>query len=308
MARLTFRAEGVIPATLLAFNEDFSINEQETRRHLRHVGATRGISALTVNGHASEVHACAFDEQERLLAIAAEELGDRLPLVSGIYADGSHEAARIARMADRNGASAVLVLPPHTLGMGCGQRRPEMALAHFKTIAAATDLPIILFQYTGELAYPLPTLLRLFEEVPSIVAIKDWSDPQRHERHIRLFRDLPRKVNVLTTNSSWLLSSLVAGADGLLSGAGSVIADLQVALFEAIGSKDLAGAQALAQRIWHTSEVFYADPFGDMHNRMKEALVMLGRQSKAVVRPPLMKLDAEEIGRIRSALVAAGLL
>lgn len=306
MARQTFRAQGVIPATLLAFNDDFSINEAETRKHLRDVGGTRGISALTVNGHASEVHACAFDEQERLLAIACEELGDRLPLISGVYADGSHEAARLARMADRNGASALLVLPPHTLGMGCGQRRPEMALAHFKMIAAATDLPIIVFQYTGELAYPLQTLVRLVEEVPSIVAIKDWSDPQRHERHIRLLRELPRPINVLTTNSSWLLSSLVAGADGVLSGAGSVIADLQVALFEAVQNKDLAAAQAMAKRIWHTSEVFYADPFGDMHNRMKEALVLLGRQSKAVVRPPLVKIDADEIERIRTALEAAG--
>ena len=144
MARLTFRAEGVIPATLLAFNEDFSINEQETRRHLRHVGATRGISALTVNGHASEVHACAFDEQERLLAIAAEELGDRLPLVSGIYADGSHEAARIAGEWDRGvagfvrqGSSAAAAPAPWTaqlsdaLGGYYGEGRRSAAVSYF---------------------------------------------------------------------------------------------------------------------------------------------------------------------------------
>ncbi len=54
--------------------------------------------------------------------------------------------------------------------------------------------------------------------------------------------------------------------------------------------------------------MFYADPFVDMHNRMKEALVLLGKQPRAVVRPPLVKLGAAEIERIRAALVAAGLL
>src|ERR1035437_10968951 len=93
-----FRPSGVIPATLLAFHEDFSIDERDTRRHLSHVAATRGLSAITVNGHASEVHACTFEEQRRVLAVALEEIGNKLPLVSGVYADGSLEAARLAKM------------------------------------------------------------------------------------------------------------------------------------------------------------------------------------------------------------------
>ena len=67
----------------------------------------------------------------------------------------------------------------------------------------------------------------------TIRAIKDWSgDPALHERNIRALQSLPRPVTVLTTHSAWLLSSLVLGCGGLLSGAGSVIADLQVALFQ----------------------------------------------------------------------------
>ena len=54
--------------------------------------------------------------------------------------------------------------------------------------------------------------------------------------------------------------------------------------------------------------MFYADPWADMHNRMKEALVLLGRLPRAVVRPPLVKLGRAEIDRIRAALVEAGLL
>ncbi len=303
-----FAAAGVIPATLLAFDDDFGIDEASSRRHLRDTAEVAGIGAITVNGHASEVHACSFDEQRRILDFSLDEVGDRLPLVNGVYADGSLHAAEIARMSEAAGASALLVFPPNSMSMG-GQLRPEMAMAHFKTIADATDLPIILFQYpmATNLGYPFETLLRLVDEVPSIVAIKDWcNDAMLHERHIRTLQALPRPVSVLTTHSAWLMASLSMGAAGLLSGAGSVIADLQVALFQAIQRSDLAAARAVNDRIYPLSQAFYSPPFLDMHNRMKECLVLLGRLPKAVVRPPLMKLSAAEIDRLRAALAAAG--
>ena len=305
-----YRPAGVIPATLMAFRDDFSIDEAATRAHLRDVAATRGISAITVNGHASEVHACSFMEQQRALAFSLDEVGDRLPVISGVYADGSLEAARLARMAGAEGASALLVFPPQSMAMG-GRLRPEMARAHFGAIADATDLPLIVFQYpaaTG-LGYPFDTLLSLFETAPSIAAVKDWSnDPALHERQTRVLQSLPRPVTLLTTHSAWLMASLAMGAGGLLSGAGSVIAPLQVALFEAVRAQDLARAQRLNDRIHPLARAFYAEPFLDMHNRMKECLVLLGKLDKAVVRPPLVKLPASEIESLRVALTQAGLL
>lgn len=150
--------------------------------------------------------------------------------------------------------------------------------------------------------------MRMIDEIPSIVAIKDWSnDAMLHERHIRTLQNLPRPISVLTTHSSWLMSSLVMGANGLLSGAGSIIADLQVALFEAVQAKDLARAQVINDRIYPLAQAFYTPPFLDMHNRMKECLVMLGRMEKAIVRPPLMKLPEAELARLRTALDQAGI-
>jgi 4-hydroxy-tetrahydrodipicolinate synthase len=125
---------------------------------------------------------------------------------------------------------------------------------------------------------------------------------------VRLLQSRARPVNVLTTHSSWLFSSLVLGCNGLLSGSGSVIADLQSKLFKAVQAGRLEEARQLHDRITPTAEVFYAEPWVDMHNRMKEALVLLGRLPRAVVRPPLAKISAPEIERIRAALVAAGLL
>ena len=300
--------QGVIPATLAAFDTDYEFNWAETRRHLAFAADVDGVTAITVNGHASEVHACTFDEQTRMMDEAADEIGDRMPLICGVYTDGSHEAVRIAKMAEAHGASALLCFPPNSFGMGGIQHRPEMGIRHMKMIAEATDLPMIVFQYSNELGYPLDTLVQICEDVPSVKAIKDWSPPQVHERHIKTLHALSRPIKVLSTNSAWLMSSLVMGADGLLSGAGSVIADLQSALFRAVQAKDMATAQKLADRIYYTTQVFYSDPFGDMHNRMKEALLLLGRiDGPAVVRPPLIKLTETEIARIAEAMTAAGI-
>jgi len=299
---------GVIPAVLLPFDNDLAIDEASFRKHLNDVAATPGISAITINAHSTEVASCTFDEQRRVLDISQDAIGDRLPIVHGIWADGSIEAARIARMAADGGSSALLVFPPAPFTLG---QSPEMVLAHFKRIADATDLPLIAFQYplaTGQ-GYPKDTLLKLVDAVPSIRAIKDWiNNVPYHEWHVRTLQNLPRPVNVLTTHSAWLLSSLVLGCNGLLSGSGSVIADLQSALFKAVQANDLAEAKRLNDRIDPLMRVFYADPFVDMHNRMKETLVLLGRMPRAVVRPPLVKLEAAEIARIRQALIDSGLL
>jgi 4-hydroxy-tetrahydrodipicolinate synthase len=309
IAKQPWQPHGVIPAVLLPFHADFTLDLVSYRKHLRDVVAVEGISAITVNGHSSEVHALDADEQRIALAATMDEIGDRLPVIAGVYADGSIEAARLARMAEAGGASCLLVFPPQSMSAG-GQLRPEMALAHFKTIADATSLPIICFQYSAAsgLGYPFETLLKLFDAVPTVRAIKDWSgDPMLHERHIRTFQSLSRPVAVLSTHSAWLMSSLVLGCDGLLSGAGSVIADLQVALFRAVKSGDLKRAQTINDRIYPMVQAFYAPPFLDMHNRMKEALALLGRLPPAVVRPPLMKLAPAEIERLRAALAAARL-
>ena len=301
-----FDPTGVIPACLLPFESNLEINEAAFRSHLRDLAGVDDITAITVNGHAAEVHALSFDEQRRCIEVAKNEVGDRIPIVVGICSNDSAEAARLARMAAENGADGLLVFPSEVLGLG-GQLRPESARAHVGGIAEATELPIILFQYPGAtLGYPLETLLSLCQEFSTIRAIKDWcNDPHLHERHIRELHALDKPVRVLSTHSMWLLGSLALGCDGLLSGAGSVIANLQVALWKAMQKGNLAEARAINDRIYPTVRAFYADPLLDMHNRMKEALVLLGRLDEAHVRPPLMKLPPEEIERIAAHLAEA---
>src|SRR5262249_33202855 len=115
---------GVIPAVLLPFNDDLSIDERSFRAHLRDVAATKGISAITINAHSTEVASLSFEEQRRVLAVAQDEIGERLPLVNGVWADGSIEAVRVPRMAAGGGASALLIFPPRPLTPG---QSPQMA-------------------------------------------------------------------------------------------------------------------------------------------------------------------------------------
>jgi 4-hydroxy-tetrahydrodipicolinate synthase len=303
-----YMPHGVIPAVLLPFNDDLSIDEKSFRAHLRDVAAVDGISAITINAHSTEVASCTFEEQRRVLAIAQDEVGANMPLVNGVWADGSLEAACIARMAQDGGASALLVFPPAPFTLG---QLPDMAVAHFRAIADASDLPIIVFQYplaTGQ-GYPGDTLARIADAVPTVRAIKDWcGNVQQHEMHVRMLQGRARPVNVLTTHSAWLLSSLVLGCNGLLSGSGSVIPDLHAALFRAVQANDLVEARRINDRIYPLARAFYREPWADMHNRMKEALVILGRLPRAVVRPPLVKLTRVEIDDLRAALVEAGLI
>jgi 4-hydroxy-tetrahydrodipicolinate synthase len=306
---MPFEPKGIIPACLLPFDVDMEIDEASFRSHLHDLTAVEGISAITLNAHSMEVHALSLEEQARTMEVAMDEIGDQIPLVHGVYADGSANAARIAKQAAAGGARCLLVFPPNTMAMG-GQMRPEMAIRHFETIAAATDLPIILFQYqiAPGLGYPIDTLLEICQRVPQVRAIKDWcNDPALHERHIRELRGLNKPVNILSTHSAWLLSSLVQGCDGVLSGAGSVVANLQVAIFRAFKAGDLDEARQIADRLYSTTRAFYDAPFLDMHNRMKEALHYLGRLPEAHVRPPLMKLSEVEIAKIHTCMDAAGL-
>ncbi len=306
---MTYVPKGVIPACLMPFNADLSIDEPAYRAHLKDIASVDGITGITINGHAAEVHALTIEEQKKAVIWTKEVLGDRIATVVGICTESSLEAGRLAAYAQQEGADALLVFPPAFMTLG-GHLRPEMITEHLRHITQASDLPIILFQFplTSNLSYPLSTLLDLCHRFPTIRAIKDQiGDGNQHERHIRELHALDNPVAVLTTHSAWLLGSLAMGCDGLLSGAGSVIADLQVALFRAVQAGDLKAAQAVNDRIYPTVRAFYDAPLLDMHNRMKEALVILGKLKEAHVRPPLMKPRAEEIAKIARMLELAGL-
>lgn len=303
------RFSGVIPANLLPFHPDYSFDEPNYRRHLSWLADTRGVTGIVCNGHAAEVSSLDRAERRRALEIALDEVGGRQPLITGIYTDSTLEAVDMAREAEAMGAAGLLVFPP-TVFMWGAQLRPEMVLAHFRAIADAVSLPIVVFEYppANGIGYSPQTLAKL-TEIDTVVGVKDWSnDMVALEANLRALRATERPVALLSSYTMSLFGSYVLGADGSISGMGSVTADLQAELFEAVQQGDLARARAVNDRLDPLVQAFYRPPFVDMHNRMKEALALLGRIDRAVVRPPLQPISDAEREGLRRALAAAGLL
>jgi len=303
------RFSGVMPANVLPFTSDLAIDERAYRRHLRWLADTRGVTGIVANGHASEVSSLNREERKRSLAIALDEVGGACPVIAGVYSDGTQDAVDLARDAHTAGAAGVLVFPP-TLFMWGAQLKPDMVLRHYSEIASRADLPIVVFEYppASGIGYSPVTLARL-AEISQIVAVKDWSNEiVAFEANLRALRATGRPVAMLSAFTMSLMATFLLGADGAISGMGSVTADLQAELFEACGKGDLDGARRINDRLAPLVSVFYAPPFVDMHNRMKEALVLLGRIPAAHVRPPLTPVSGAEREAIRRALVAAGLL
>jgi 4-hydroxy-tetrahydrodipicolinate synthase len=302
------RFSGVMPANVLPFTSDLEIDEPAYRRHLRWLADTRGVTGIVANGHASEVSSLNRDERRRSLAIALDEVGSGCPIVAGVYSDGTQDAVDLARDARAEGAAGLLVFPP-TVFMWGAQLKPDMVLRHFSEIAARVDLPIVVFEYppASGIGYSPDTLARL-AEIPQVAAVKDWSNEiVAFEANLRALRAAGRPVAMLSAFTMSLMATFLLGADGAISGMGSVTADLQAELFEACGKGDLDGARRINDRLAPLVSVFYAPPFVDMHNRMKEALVLLGRIPAAYVRPPLTPVSQAERESIRRALALAGL-
>ena len=306
--RESLRFSGVMPANILPFTAELSIDEPAYRHHLRWLADTTGVTGIVANGHAAEVSSLSREERKRALAIALDEVGSRAPIVAGVYSDGTQEAVELARDAQRAGAAGVLVFPP-TLFMWGAQLKPDMVLRHFSEIAAGADLPIVVFEYppASGIGYAPETLGRLCQ-IAQVAAVKDWSNEiVAFERNLRALRASGRPVAMLSAFTMSLMASFLLGADGAISGMGSVVADLQAELFAACQKGDVEGARLINDRLDPLVRVFYAPPFVDIHNRMKEALVLLGRIPAAHVRPPLTPVSAGEREAIRRALAAAGL-
>jgi len=304
-----YRFSGCIPANLLPFTADLAIDVAAYQKHLRWLADTKGVTAIVANGHAAEVSSLSREERKRALALALEEVGAKVPIIAGVYSDGTHEAIDLARDAKAAGASGLLVFPP-TIFMWGAQVKPDMVLRHFSMLADGVDLPLIIFEYppSSGIGYSPETLTELCK-IPTVVGVKDWSnDIVAYERNLRALRASGRPVAMLSSFTMSLMASFCLGADGCISGMGSVAADLQAELFAAVKAGDLARAHRVNERLTPLVNVFYAPPFVDMHNRMKEALALLGRIPAAHVRPPLTPVSDEERHRIRLALRSAGLL
>ena len=249
-------------------------------------------------------------EYIHVIETAKDVVGKDYPIISGVVEQTAQKAAERAKIAEAAGADAILLFPPNLFNLGASNTS-ELPYRFVAGVAEKTDIPIVVFQFSmqSHIAYTTDTLVRMVENIPSIVGIKEGTDEmQRYEDNFRALRACKHQVSILCTNNTKLLPSLAIGADGIISGSGSVISAFLAELFHHVENNDLFAAREVYEKMYPLMRVFYADPVIDMHNRMKVALKLLGLQKYAVSRNPLLPIVPEEEKRIRQALIQSGML
>ena len=126
---------GVFPAVLIPFKDDYSIDEEGFRSLVRWVASHEGVNGIVVNGHTGEIMTLLPEERAEAVRIAADELKGRIPVISGVSAEGTIEAIQHAQAVEKAGGSGILLMPPHSwLRFGMQEESP---VQFFKDVAEA---------------------------------------------------------------------------------------------------------------------------------------------------------------------------
>lgn len=280
---------GVYPAATTQFIEAGDLDIPATQRVLTAL-VDDGVDGLILLGTCGENNSLLPEEKRTVLKAAVEAVGGRVPLVTGVSELCTARAIQYARDAEAIGLSGLMLLP----AMVYVPTEEELA-AHFRAVAAATALPIML--YNNPTAYrvsiSLDALARL-ADVPNIVAIKESApDSRRFTDIINRFGD---RFHVLAGLDDVALEGLMLGASGWVSGLTSAFPRESVALIEAAERGDWMEARRIYR--WFMP-LLHLDADHDLVQSIKLAEQIMGRGSERVRMPRLPLAGAR-----RAAVIA----
>jgi 4-hydroxy-tetrahydrodipicolinate synthase len=257
-----------------------------------------GIDFLVPCGSTGEAATLSPDEQRRVVEITAAQARGRVPVIAGAGSNDSRRAIATSRAMRDAGATHLLhVSPPYS-------KPPQRGLAlHFRTIADAVDLPIVLYNVPSRTACTIDaaTTLELASH-PRIVATKEASGVLPLITDV--IRGRPDGFAVLSGDDELTLPLLALGADGLISVVSNLVPRLMGDLVRRGRAGDLVGARELHMRLLPLVRASFVE---SNPIPVKAALRMLGR-CENVLRSPLVTLDARHEDGLRTALRDAGAL
>ncbi|HUW17716.1 MAG TPA: dihydrodipicolinate synthase family protein [Sedimentisphaerales bacterium] len=303
---------GVFPATLCAFHEDQSIDDEGLRDYVRDLCAVDGLKGLVCNGHTGEIMSLRPMERVQVTRVFAEEVGKSgkaLKVVSGIAAEGSLEAIDHARAAKEAGADAILLMPPHHwLRFG---RSSRTAVGFFEDVAEGGDIDIIVHQYPAwtRAGYSLAEMQEMIK-IPQVVCIKMGTrDMARWLWDYEQLKAARPDLSIITCHDEYLLPTLLEAGDGALIGFAGFAPELMVKLVHACLDGDLKAAKEAQRTVAPLARLIYnfGEPGCGAHQRMKVAKWLMGTFSSPVFRRPLRPLSPEQVDGIRKGLRAIGL-
>jgi len=280
---------GVFPAATTQFDAALEVDLEATRR-VQAALLRDGVHGLVLMGTVGEGNSLGADEKRAVLAGAVEVAAGKAPVIAGVSEFTTATAVQFVRDAERIGASGFMVLP----GMVYVPTPRELEF-HFRTIAAATSLPIMLYNNppSYRVNIDMQTLARL-ADVPDIVCIKESSpDPRRFTDLINAFGD---RFTLFAGLDDIALEGLVLGARGWVSGLTNAFPAESLALYEAVRSGDLDRARRIYR--WFMP-LLHLDAEHDLVQTIKLAEQVMGRGSERV-RAPRLPLE----GARRDAVIA----
>ena len=205
--------KGVFPAATTQMKRDQSLDLDATARHLE-VLIDSGVSGLILLGSLGENTALEPEEKRRIMELAVETSGGRVPVMSGVAECSTAAACRYAREMEKLGADGLMVLPAMVY-----KSDPRETMAHFRKVARSSSLPIIC--YNNPIAYSVDITPEMFAELAdekTLVAIKESSGNVR--RITDLYNTVGNRYIIFTGVDDLALESVLLGAQGWIAGVG----------------------------------------------------------------------------------------
>ncbi len=259
-----------------------------------------GSHGLVPCGTTGESPTLSHEEHERVIDLCIEAAGGRVPVIAGTGSNSTAEAISLTQHAKKAGADAALVVTPY-------YNKPNQPglYGHYKAIADAVDLPIIVYNVPPRTAVDIAadTLARLARDCPNIVGVKDaTADLVRPLEMVRLLKG--QDFCQLSGEDATAVAFLAGGGHGCISVTANVAPRLCAQMQEAWANGDAAGAQEINDRLYPLHRALFLDP---SPGPVKYAASLLGKCS-AAVRSPLAEISETTKAAVRDAMVHAGLL
>lgn len=257
-----------------------------------------GTNGLCPVGTTGECPTLTHEEHERVIAIVCEQARGRVRVMAGTGSNNTREAIRLTKFAKSAGADGAMMVAPYY-----NKPTPEGFFQHYKAVADACDLPIVLYNIPGRTAKNMEpeTIARMAEACPTIVAIKEATGSMDQASQVLALTDL----TVLSGDDSLTLPIMSMGGSGIVSVVGNIVPKDMLALIAAWKAGDIAKAQQWHHKLFPLCR----DLLGIATNPIpiKAAMQELKRDS-GELRLPMTPLADAQRENLRATLKRYGLL
>ena len=284
-------------ALVTPFRRDMSLDEEAVRRLARRQ-IDAGIDFLVPCGTTGESPTLSHAEQRRVVEIAIDEARGKVPVLAGAGGNDTAHVVELAREFESLGANGILSVSPYY-----NKPTQEGLYQHFKAIAAAVSLPVILYNIPGRTGVNIePATVKRLSEIDNIVGVKEASG--NISQMAVLLDTVPDKFIVLSGDDGITVPLMSLGGRGLISVVSNEIPAEMVRLAQLCVANDFAAAREIHRRYFRLMDVNFIEtnPIP-----VKAGMALMGLLEPAW-RLPLVPPKAENLAKIRGVLEALGLV